>query len=262
MKSTTRQPSAELTPNSSSPLYEQITSSLRQEFIGQKPAGTQLPTEDELVRHFGVSRATIRRAIKQLVAEGLLVRQRGKGTFLARAVPKIIHQIDRVAPFMETFKKLGEGGETRLIRFEWQDEAPDLPPKLHDSWEGPILTYERLYLSRGVPHAITLIHTPYRIGRHLSRDDINRNPIYEALSQKLKTDPVYAEFLVSCRQPQAHISQQLEIAQSSMLLTLERISYDIENTALEHTTHFLRPDVYQLSVRLDDLSTRWRNQRP
>ena len=63
-----------------------------------------------------------------------------------------------------------------------------------------------------------------------------------------------AEFLVSCRQPPREISEALEISQSSFLLVLDRITRDHVGEAVEMTTHFLRPDVYQLSVVLEDLA--------
>lgn len=84
-------------------LYEQITDRLRQQLIEGREVGEQLPTEEELVRAYAVSRSTVRKAIQRLVAEGMLVRRQGKGTFFARRTPRIIHAIDRLAPFVDTF---------------------------------------------------------------------------------------------------------------------------------------------------------------
>lgn len=245
---------AELERGSYRSLYEQIIDSLRLQLLTQLSPGDQVPTEIELVKRFSVSRSTVRKAVQQLVDEGVLTRRQGKGTFIARPIPKIVHSIDRLAPFMETFKKLGQDIETRIIRFDWHED-PALPPSLA-SWGLRVLTYERLYVSRGVPHAIARVDVPNQIGRLVGLADLEPRPIYDVLTHKVKIEPVRAEFLVSCRQPSLEMSQTLELPQSTLLLVLERISYDKDNAPIERTTHFLRPDVYQLSVVLDDLHQR------
>lgn len=197
---------------------------------------------------FGVSRSTVRKAIQRLVDESVLMRRQGMGTFVSQPIPKIVHSLDRLAPFMETFRQLGENIKTQVTEFNWI-EHPDLPAEL-DGWERPVLGYQRLYVSRGVPHAITRIRVPIKFGRRMTREDVDSEPIYDILT-KLNVRLAHAEFLVSCRQPLPEISEALEISQSSYLLVLDRITRDQDGEPVEMTTHFLRPDVYQLSVGID-----------
>lgn len=246
--------SAVLVRSSERTLYEQITDMLRHELTSGLVTGDQLPTEADLVERFSTSRATVRKAVQQLVDEGVLTRRRGKGTFLARPMPKVVHPIDRVMPFMETFKQVGEDVHTRLIHFGWEQD-PRLPSALA-AWERPVLTFQRLYVSREVPHAVTSVMVPHDVGRMFSRADVEKNPIYQMLQKKARIVPVRAEFLVSCRQPTPELSEVLEIPRSSLLLVLERISRDAHGKPVEYSTHYLRPDVYQLSVAIDDLPAR------
>ncbi len=235
-------------------LYEQIADRLRQQLVVNVPPGGQIPTEEALMQAYGVSRSTVRKAMQRLVDESVLVRKQGKGTFVSRHLPKIVHSIDRMAPFLETFRQIGEDISVEVTEFKW-NETPDLPPEL-DSWERPVLTYQRRYISRGVPHAITRIHIPPHIGRRITRADVDSRPIYDILQKKLRLKLAQAQFLVSCRQPNLATSAALEISQSSMLLVLDRISRNTQGEPVEMTTHFLRPDVYQLSVELNDLFPR------
>ena len=92
---------------SATSLYEQIADRLRQH-VSAGEAGGQLPTEEALMRMFDVSRSTVRKAVQRLVNEAVLVRRQGKGTFVSQPMPKIVHSIDRLAPFMETFRQVGE----------------------------------------------------------------------------------------------------------------------------------------------------------
>ena len=66
------------------PLYQQLKQRLRDEIErGDYKPGDQLPAEPELIQQFGVSRITVRQALSDLAAEGLVVRRHGKGTFVA-----------------------------------------------------------------------------------------------------------------------------------------------------------------------------------
>ena len=235
----------------STSLYEQIADRLRQ-FVAARAERSQLPTEEALMQMFAVSRSTVRKAVQRLVDEAVLVRRQGMGTFVLQPTPKIVHSIDRLAPFIETFRQAGEDIRTEVIEFAWLDN-PELPSELA-SWERPVLGYQRLYVSRNVPHALTRIHVPAKLGRRITRADVDSCPIYDILQNTLSVKLSRAEFLVSCRQPPREISEVLGISQSSFLLVLDRITRDQAGEAVEMTTHFLRPDVYQLSVVLKDLS--------
>lgn len=237
--------------NSTRSLYEQILDRLRHQVVSSLTPGEQLPTEEELMRQYDVSRSTVRKAVQQLVDEAVLVRRQGKGTFVVQSTPKIVHSIDRLAAFVETFRQVGEDIRTEVTEFSWIDD-PELPKEL-ETWDRPVLRYQRRYVSRGVPHAITRVMVPPEIGRHMTRGQVESAPIYDILRKELRIELRHAEFLVSGRQPSPEISAALEISQSSFLLTLDRITRDEGGNAVEMTTHFLRPDVYQLSVVLKDI---------
>jgi DNA-binding GntR family transcriptional regulator len=71
-------------------LYVQIYSIIREKVeSGEWPEGTQIPTEDDLCRTYDVSKVTVREAIQELVREGYLRRQQGKGTFVLPPMPQI-----------------------------------------------------------------------------------------------------------------------------------------------------------------------------
>ena len=230
-------------------LYEQIVDRLRQLSAHSECIGAQVPTEDELTRIFGVSRVTVRRAIGRLVEENVLVRRRGKGTFISKPLPSIVYPIDRVAPFFETFQKAGEDFNTEVTDYFWDDGAK-LPAQLCE-WTRPVLNIRRRYVTRSAAHAVTHIAVPLEIGQHITREEISRAPIYELLQKKLKLELHQSEFLVSCQQPTAEVSESLGVSRSSFLLVLDRITRDAKGKAVEVMTHYLRPDVYKLSVTTD-----------
>jgi GntR family transcriptional regulator len=71
------------------PLYSRVSSIIQNKILsGQYEARDKLPTEDELVEYFGVSKITVRNALALLEADGLIFRTRGKGTFVAPVIPE------------------------------------------------------------------------------------------------------------------------------------------------------------------------------
>jgi len=72
------------------PLYHQVAERLRQQLKTERwEPGKQLPGEHDLCRQFGVTRPTVRQALDNLVREGLIMKRRGKGTFVAEPRPAV-----------------------------------------------------------------------------------------------------------------------------------------------------------------------------
>lgn len=82
-----------LNPSSSTPLYKQVYTILKSRIAnGELKPGDKIPTENELIQEYGVSRITIRAAISELVEDRVLERAQGKGTFVCK--PKDAYQAD------------------------------------------------------------------------------------------------------------------------------------------------------------------------
>ncbi|MBZ7924916.1 histidine utilization repressor [Ensifer adhaerens] len=103
-------PAVESSANRGKPLYERLKTEIRERVdSGEWPEHTRIPSENELVENFGVSRMTANRALRELAFEGLIVRIQGKGSYVA---PK-----KKSAPFMEVrniAEEIAERGSTHL----------------------------------------------------------------------------------------------------------------------------------------------------
>lgn len=235
-------------------LYEQLADSLRDALVRRGHPGEQLPTEEALMKAYAVSRVTVRKAMDILASEGALVRRQGKGTFVARPKAQIIHAIDRLAPFAETFKRAGREVQARLIEFAWVDD-PELPESVRD-WELPVLSYTRAFTSDHMTHAVTREYLPRDIAEGVTRADVERMPTYDLLQKKLGIRIASGDYQVSTRPVSAQLATILDVSPSAFLLVLERNFRDLRGRIVEAATHFLRPDVYQLSVRVHDFQQR------
>lgn len=228
-------------------LHEQLSDRLRAEVIATLEPGQQIPTEGELGQSYGLSRITVRRAIQTLVDQGVLIRRQGKGTFVARRIPRIEYAIDQFGPFVDAFTLAGETVSISVLQFHWIHKA--VPSVFHERESA--LVYTRLYETRGKAHALLEICLPHNLGKRVTREDTETMGSYQILQEKLAVYPVHAEFLISSELPNQALAQTLNTSPSTPVLVLERVSYDKEGMALEKTVHYLLPEVYKLKVAVE-----------
>jgi GntR family transcriptional regulator len=136
--------------NSSLPLYHQLKEGIRARILrGDYKVGELLPTEHEWAVRYGLSSTTIRRALGDLVSEGLLSRKAGKGTFVC--APKVKRDLMKVLGFMQNMTEMGLVPSTRVLKQqlapanEFAQEALQVKPR------SKILRLERLRLGNDTP---------------------------------------------------------------------------------------------------------------
>jgi GntR family transcriptional regulator len=111
-------------PSTRLPLYAQVEDVLVARISsGALPVGVQLPSEEELIREFDVSRTTIRTTIQNLVRQGLVEIRRGRGTFVAS--PRIVQELTELTGFVEDMKVLGRIPTARVLS---REVIPAEPP--------------------------------------------------------------------------------------------------------------------------------------
>lgn len=96
------------------PVYRQLSDAIRSEIQNYYKAGDLLPSEIDLAQRYKVNRHTLRRAVDELVYDGLVVRRHGKGVFVL--APSIVYQIGTQTRFTETLETLGVTTQSRVIR--------------------------------------------------------------------------------------------------------------------------------------------------
>ena len=126
-------------------LYAQVANIFRQRIhSGQWAPGDQLPTLDELEREFGVARVTLRQALSLLDAEGMIWRQRGRGTFVSEtAGPEWF----KLATSRDELIHSLEGTWSRIIEVDEEESVPRLEPG--DGSAAPVYRHMRRVHGRG-----------------------------------------------------------------------------------------------------------------
>jgi len=168
--------------NSPFTLTYQLTTILRSQILnGKYPEGTLFHTENELIGMYGVSRITVRKALENLVLEGLLYRERGRGTFLSKK--KVKSDAVRLISTTNTFRGLGIKSEIKVLNIEKINADYLISTKLGLADDEKVYKLERLRLADGEPIIIDINYLPEKLFPDIDTQDLNRS-LYELMDSE------------------------------------------------------------------------------
>lgn len=214
-----------LTRKGVKPLYSQIYDYLY-ELIhsGDLPPGSQLPSENELVEKFNVSRITVRHAIAKLEQENLLVRMPGKGTFIAE--PKIDRELINILSFTDRMEKIGKSTHSRVISVDVMEKVPErIKRELQIDGGTPVVRIERVRYSG--EEAMSIERTCLSLARfpNLEQFDFERNSLYKILEQNYHVKPSYSHKTIEMTYCNSTEAKLLGITRGSCVFLLQGTIY-------------------------------------
>jgi GntR family transcriptional regulator len=225
--------------------YREIAAYLS-ELVSEGEPGDRLPSDAELCERFGVSRMTARHAVQLLVAEGRVVRRRGRGTFIATR--RVARMLGSPLSFTESMRRRGCEASSQVLALGSTDPSPEDVEALGlDPGERPVLL-ERLRLADGVPMAIeTAVITP-RCADVLE-EDLSTGSLHDAF-ERLGHVPARALAQVTARRVRSRERDLLDLPGSGVVVTERRVIFDQEGLPLEHTETCYAAERYQFEAVL------------
>ena len=197
-------------PSTRLPLYAQVEDVLAARISsGALPVGTQLPSEEDLIREFNVSRTTIRATIQNLVRQGMVQIRRGRGTFVAS--PRIVQELTELTGFVEDMRVLGRIPTARVLSRAVVSAAPLVAEKLAVPAGTRVVQIQRVRLSDGVPLSFDETYLPEDLGRRVMTDDLANEPIFTLLEERYDTPLVEAEYVLEAAAAEPAVAAALEI---------------------------------------------------
>ncbi len=205
------------------PLYHQLEQALRQQIkAGHWRPGDMISSERELMTVAGVSRATVRQAIGNLIQDGVLERIHGRGTFVTQ--PKMEQEMRSVYSFAEQLSRQGVPLEDRLLQRHRVPATDDLAALLAVAPGEPLIHIKRVRSHDGVPLMLDSSYIPYHLCPALLTDPFE-SPLYRMLTERYDLPPTHCtdalEPVVADR-AQAHL---LEVEVGTPLMFLERLTF-------------------------------------
>lgn len=228
------------------PKHAQLRAILLDQVHGTWEAHSAIPSERELMAEYGVSRATVREAIRQLVEEGTLYRVHGKGTFVSgERIQANLH----LASFTEDMRRRGLVAAT-IVRGTSLVEAPvEARAALGLAAGARVWQVERLRLAGGVPMALERGYYPGALLPGLDHHDLTRS-LYTTLSTAYRLPIDHAEQTVWAELADASMAEALSVAPGAPLLVFRRTSAS-GTQPIEYVTSWYRGDRYQVHMFLE-----------
>ena len=243
------------------PLYHQIQHLLRYRIHnGQYRPGTQIPSEHELSAELGVSRVTLREALRELVREDLLVKIQGKGTFVHSNPPTRLAPV-RYTGFLEELQERVR--KLRVTEAEIaQVPAPsDVKTALQlDDDASQLTLIRRLRFIDDQPFSFTLNYLPTEIGARIRQKDLYSMPLLKILQEDLKIPIVRAKETVAAAPADPDTARRLGIPVLYPVLHMTRVMYTTGDKPFELVDIYYRADKYHYSVNMKRVKRqgRWR----
>lgn len=233
------------------PKHAQLSDVLADLAVTELGPDTAIPSERELMTTYGVSRATVRRAIDSLVADGLLQRIHGKGTFVAR--PRLESRL-HLASFSQDMRRRGLTPSTRLLAVEPDEPPAEVAKALGlgaggtDSTDSTAWRVERVRLADGQPIALEQGWYPRALLPGLDRHDLGGS-LYQLLTEVFGLTIDSAEQTLWGETADAVTARRLDAPVNTPLLVFRRVSC-AAGRPLEYVVSRYRGDRYQLHMSL------------
>jgi len=238
------------------PFYVQVKKALETQIENAywKP-GDQIPGEPELCRLFGVSRPVIRQALKEMEHEGLILRKKGLGTFIASQ--KIISKslVHSLSGFHEDMVERGLEPVADVLEQEIQPASKKMAQMLALEEMTPVIKITRLRYVEGEPVALVTSFLPYEHCRSLIHADLTKQSLYAYLEETcgLMIERGWRRIdAVTASEEHAAV---LKIDPGSPLLRLESVSYSDQGKAVEYFLAFFRSDKTSFEVEIERVTT-------
>lgn len=227
----------ELSRNTFEPLYYQIREDLREKIgSNEYPPNSMIPSEAELCEIYGVSRVTVRRAVLDLVQEGLLNRGKGKGTFVSEDYG--LTRVNGVQSFTQELLGLNMRPSAKLLGCKIRTADSALRKILNLEAGEKVVTISRLRLVNNEPCMTEVMNFPYKLVPDIEKEDLEQS-IYCLLKGKYRQEIASAKDIMEPIIIGEYESKLLELTMPSAGLRTNRVGYDGNKVPIEYSTHII-----------------------
>lgn len=226
-------------------LWRQLASDIAERIAaGSYKPMERLPTEPELCAAYGVSRITVRQAVSHLIEQRLVMRQQGKGTFVAG--PVMTHGLQELRGIVDAIHDQGIPLTTKLLDFRLVDPEATAREMLRVP-DRKLVLLRRLYLTDGAPFGVTEIYLPAEAAR-VTWAQAETHSCYDILQTLLKTRIARADVSIRAQSAGRQFADLLKASPNAPLLLFERVSFCPAQVPREYTRFWIRAEAYRFTL--------------
>ena len=231
------------------PLYTQIKEILKQRILdGDYEVHERLPSESEMMKVFGVSRITVRQALRDLHSVGLVFSVQGKGTFVSR--PKAVQDIQSLQGFGEAMTPKGYETSARVVSVQEKNAPNDIAEALQLTRGSQVVELTRIrYLNRE-PISVDNSFFPVEIGQSLLGRDLTKD-VFPMLENDFGIALAHADLKIEAMPANSELAQHLNIDDGSSILRIQRLVFSQNGEPIDFEYLSYRGDAFQYHLRVD-----------
>lgn len=235
------------------PLYVQLKNSIKDRLNSKiLLPGMKLPSENYFIQKFGISRIVISQALRELAYEGLVYRNRGKGTFVAE--PKISQGfVQRLIGFNQDSTEKGMIPKTKVLEKKIIKADKELAATLKINVGDEIIQITRLrYLVKeiDIPNHISTTNLPLKLCPKLTETDLTNQSLYTFLKNEYQIVITKGFRVIEAIPADEYQAKLLDIKRGTPLLKLRSISFIDDETPIEYYESVYRGDKVQFEVEV------------
>lgn len=230
------------------PLWHQAEMALRHLIEqGEWAPGTQIPNEDRLCEMLGISRITLRHALRNLEEAGMLRREHGRGTFVRSAT--MVAGVRGLTSFTDEMQTLALSPGTRLLAARVIAATTDIAEALEIAEGERVVQLRRLRLGNGQPIGIQTTHLPEARVPGLFEDASEVASLYRWLKDNAGIVPARAKEVYRVGAVAPADASDLELPAGTPAFEVERITFDARGP-FEFAISTMRADRYEIRSTL------------
>jgi len=231
------------------PLHTQITEALRLQIKGDelKP-GENFPSERELAERYGVSRMTVRQALRHLRQENLIYHERGVGTFVTDR--KLDVHTRNLSGFSEEMVSLGLVPSSRVVQLKREAADEQILKDLDLTTGAEVFHIQRLRVADDEPMAFESTYLPAELCPELDRIDLTKNSLYQILADDYNVRMHHAAESLEAAAASRFVAAQLGIKKGAPVLNVHRVVFTESNQPIESARTTYRADRYRATFYL------------
>ena len=237
------------------PYYHQVKEKVKSliESSELKP-GDMLPSEYSLSEQLGISRLVVHRAFRELVTEGLLIRMRAKGTFVA---PLMKHSFSVTGPLFSMTEDLSINAlepSNKILLQKVILASEDIRNGLKLPEGATVIHIQNLRLAKQLPFAIEEMYISYDRFPTMANLDLNNRSVYVTLEKIYNAHPYEAVDLISADSASSQEARLLGINKGAPIMRVTRISTDWSGLPVEYSKIVFHAGRYQLVAHMQRMS--------
>lgn len=223
--------------------YEKIAQDIRNNIMnGKYKINEQLPLEKEMCEHYNVSRITIKKAVDELVNDGLVIKRRGSGTFvkdLNSTEAKELTMSRQFSGFSEEHKK--NSVKSKIIKFEVINPTTEIADKLRITTDDFVYHIIRVRYCNDLPMVVEYTYMPISLIPGVKNDVLEKS-IYSYIENSLKLKIKSAHRIIRATVPNNIEQDNLEIDKNFPILEVEQVGFLDNGKAFEYSKSHHRGD--------------------